>query len=154
MDNNAIVALTADIVTAHLGHNRVHIAELPQLIHAVHSGLSQIANREPVASEPGVTPAVSIRSSLRNDSIACLECGGRYKMLKRHLMADHGLEPDEYRNRWGLKFDYPVVAADYSAKRKDLAIKLGLGRRPKDSKVPAPKLQSGSKSSKADTGNG
>ncbi|MGZ3270704.1 MAG: MucR family transcriptional regulator, partial [Croceibacterium sp.] len=75
-------------------------------------------------------PAVSIRSSVKRDHVVCLEDGKKMKMLKRHLMTDHGLTPDEYRARWGLASDYPMVAPDYADKRRDLAKKIGLGRKP------------------------
>jgi predicted transcriptional regulator len=76
------------------------------------------------------TPAVSIRSSVKQDAITCLECGQKLKMLKRHLNTDHGLTPIEYKARWGLSADYPLVAPAYAAKRKELALRIGLGRKP------------------------
>jgi predicted transcriptional regulator len=82
-----------------------------------------------------------VRSSVKADAIACLECGAKMKMLKRHLSTDHGLSPAEYRARWNLAADYPMVAPDYAAKRKELAVKIGLGRKPKVvvEVAPAPK---------------
>jgi predicted transcriptional regulator len=84
-----------------------------------------------------------VRSSVKADAIACLECGAKMKMLKRHLSTDHGLTPAEYRSRWNLAADYPMVAPDYAAKRKELAVKIGLGRKPKavveTASAPAPK---------------
>jgi predicted transcriptional regulator len=82
------------------------------------------------APEARPDPAVAIRSSIKRDHIVCLEDGKKMKMLKRHLMTDHGLTPDEYRARWGLASDYPMVAPDYADKRRDLAKKIGLGRKP------------------------
>lgn len=75
-------------------------------------------------------PAVTIRSSVKRDAIICLECGAKLKMLKRHLSTDHNMSPDDYKQRWGLAADYPLVAPDYAARRRELAVKIGLGRKP------------------------
>jgi predicted transcriptional regulator len=85
-------------------------------------------------------PAVSVRSSVKADAIACLECGAKMKMLKRHLSTDHGLIPPNTAARWNLAADYPMVAPDYAAKRKELAVKIGLGRKPKAEVEAAPAL--------------
>ncbi|GGD50743.1 transcriptional regulator [Erythrobacter arachoides] len=131
-DNSAsevLITLTADIVTAHVANNNVDNNALPELIQSVYgalAGLGATAAPEEVRPEP----AVSVRSSVKKDHIVCLEDGKKMKMLKRHLMTDHGMTPDEYRARWGLASDYPMVAPDYAAKRRDLAKKIGLGRKP------------------------
>ena len=91
---------------------------------------AELAERFAARVEARPDPAVSIRSSVKRDHVVCLEDGKKMKMLKRHLMTDHGLTPDEYRARWGLASDYPMVAPDYADKRRDLAKKIGLGRKP------------------------
>ncbi len=129
-----ILALTAEIVAAHVGWNAVARAELPALIQSVFETLHGLATDAPAASV-ALTPAVPIRRSVTDAHIVCLEDGRQFKMLKRHLMSEHGLTPDQYRARWGLRADYPIVAPDYSAQRHTLAKQLGLGRKP----APSPK---------------
>jgi predicted transcriptional regulator len=138
MDSETIITLTADIASAHVSNNSLSAADVPTLIQTVYDALSGVlAPKAPV--EEKREPAVSIRSSVKADAIACLECGVKLKMLKRHLSTDHALSPAEYRARWGLHSDYPLVAPDYAAKRKELALKIGLGRKPKSETKPAPK---------------
>ncbi len=129
MADETLLTLAADIVSAHVGNNSVAVGDLPGLIQSVYSalaGLGQSAEAPPAMPEP----AVSIRSSVKPDTIVCLECGAKLKMLKRHLGTDHDLTPAEYRSRWKLGADYPMVAPNYAAMRKDLAVKIGLGRKP------------------------
>lgn len=123
-----LVTLTADIVSAHVSNNDVDVSDVPMLIASVHGALAGIGNDNQVEEAP--EPAVSIRSSIKHDHIVCLEDGKKMKMLKRHLMTDHGMTPDEYRARWGLGADYPMVAPDYAETRRVLAKKIGLGRKP------------------------
>lgn len=130
-DNNSnemLITLTADIVTAHVANNNMDGAALPSLISSVYGALAGLG--APVVAETRREPAVSVRSSIKNDHIVCLECGAKMKMLKRHLSTDHGLAPDEYRARFSLPNDYPLVAPDYAEKRRELAKKIGLGRKP------------------------
>jgi predicted transcriptional regulator len=129
MDNETLMELTAEIVSAHVGHNRVDAADVPQLITAVYGALAGAGQPESATAEK-LEPKVSIRSSVKPDAIACLECGARMKMLKRHLSTEHGLSPTDYRVRWGLASDYPMVAPDYSARRRALAVHIGLGHKP------------------------
>jgi predicted transcriptional regulator len=129
MDTAILLELTADIVSAHVGHNRVEPADVPHLIQSVYVALAGTGQGAP-AIEEAPEPKVPIRSSVKSDAIACLECGARMKMLKRHLTSDHGLSPIEYRLRWNLPHDYPMVAPDYSTKRRALAKSIGLGRKP------------------------
>lgn len=129
MDTTILLELTADIVSAHVGHNRVEPADVPHLIQSVYGALAGTGQDAP-AIEEAPEPKVSIRSSVKSDAIACLECGAKMKMLKRHLSSDHRLSPAEYRLRWNLPHDYPMVAPDYSAKRQALAKAIGLGRKP------------------------
>lgn len=129
MDKKTLIELTADIVTAHAEHNRVEIADLPLVIQSVFDALAR-AGLPDIVAEPRPEPAVSIRSSFKGDVIICLECGARMKMLKRHLLNDHGLSPTDYRKRWDLPGDYPMIAPAYSEKRRSIAKSFGLGRKP------------------------
>lgn len=124
-----LITLTSDIVAAHVSNNSVSVDEVPSLISNVYgalAGLGASTAQEEVAPEP----AVSVRASVKKDHIVCLDCGKKMKMLKRHLMTEHGMTVDEYRQRWNLGGDYPVVAPDYAETRRDLAKKIGLGRKP------------------------
>ena len=122
-----LLALTAEIVASHVSNNSVQHADLPALINEVYKALSQIG--APVVEAPAVRPqpAVPIRKSVFPDHIVCLEDGKKLKMLKRHLMTSYNLTPEQYRERWGLPGDYPMVAPDYAEQRRDLAMKIGLG---------------------------
>lgn len=129
MDQTQIINLSADIVSAHVSNNSVAAADLPVLIQSVHAALIGIAEGQkmpPLAQKP----AVPIASSVQKDTITCLECGVSMKLLKRHLSAEHGLSPREYRVRWGLGDDYPLVAPTYAARRQALAVQMGLGKAP------------------------
>ena len=127
--HETLITLTSDIVAAHVGSNNVGVGELPQLISNVYAALSGLGATAPVVETPP-EPAVSIRSSIKNDYIVCLEDGKMLKMLKRHLMTHYSMTPDQYRTRWGLSSDYPMVAPAYAEKRRELAKKIGLGRKP------------------------
>ena len=124
-----LITLASDIVAAHVSNNSVAGEELPALIQNVYGALAGLTGNN-AASAPPPEPAVSIRSSIKPDSITCLDCGKKMKMLKRHLSTDHGLSTDEYRQRWSLPADYPLVAPNYAEKRRELAKKIGLGRKP------------------------
>lgn len=127
--NETLIALTADIVAAHVSNNSVAVADLPTLIAIVHNALAGLGTTEqPVAAKQ--EPAVSVRASIKPDYIICLEDGKKLKMLKRHLMSHYGMTPDEYREKWGLPKDYPMVAPNYAEQRRGLAVKIGLGRKP------------------------
>jgi predicted transcriptional regulator len=136
MTDETLLTLAADIISAHVSNNTVSPADLPRLIQSVYGSLAGLGQEEPV--EEKREPAVSIRASVKADALTCLECGAKMKMLKRHLASDHGLTPADYRSRWGLGADYPMVAADYAARRKELAVKIGLGRKQKAVEAPAP----------------
>ncbi|MGX7895796.1 MucR family transcriptional regulator [Tsuneonella sp. HG222] len=124
-----LIMHTTDIVVSYVSNNSVAADEVSTLIRTVHATLAGLGGAEaPVEERP--EPAVSVRSSIKRDHIVCLEDGKKMKMLKRHLMTDHGMTPDEYRARWGLQADYPMVAPEYAEKRRDLAVKIGLGRKP------------------------
>ncbi len=124
-----LITLTSDIVAAHVSNNNVAVEDVPVLIQNVYNALANVGSTAPVA-ESRPEPAVSIRASVKKDHLVCLEDGKKMKMLKRHLMTDHGMTPEEYRARWGLAADYPMVAPDYAETRRDLAKKIGLGRKP------------------------
>jgi len=124
----ALITLTSDIVAAHVSNNNVTVDEVAVLIRNVHGALAGLGAAPP--AEEKLVPAVSIRTSVKADHVVCLEDGKKMKMLKRHLMTDHGLTPAEYRARWGLPADYPMVAPDYAEKRRVLAKQIGLGRKP------------------------
>ena len=121
-----LITLTADIVSAHVSNNSVAVSDLPQLIQNVHTALTGLGAK---AEEPPARPEpkVSIRSSVKPDFIVCLEDGKKLKMLKRHLMTHYQMTPDEYRQKWGLNADYPMVAPNYAEQRRSLAKKIGLG---------------------------
>ncbi len=123
--NEMLVTLTADIVAAHVSNNSVAISDLSLLINNVHAALSGLGN-EPVAEEKPV-PAVSVRASVKPDYVICLEDGKKLKMLRRHLMTHYGMTPEDYRAKWGLPADYPMVAPNYAEKRRALAKQIGLG---------------------------
>ena len=123
-----IVSIAADIVAAYVSNNPLPVAELPKLIGDIHAALRGIGTpaTEPVAKQE---PAVSIRKSVTPDYIICLEDGKKFKSLKRHLATHYNLSPDEYRQKWNLPSDYPMVAPNYAAARSALAKASGLGRK-------------------------
>lgn len=123
-----LVALTADVVSAHLSNNSVAVDEVPALIQVVHQALANLGTA-PQPVEPKQEPAVSVRASIKPDYIICLEDGKKLKMLKRHLMTHFQLTPAEYRAKWGLPADYPMVAPNYAERRRVLAKEIGLGAR-------------------------
>ncbi|ALC12159.1 MucR family transcriptional regulator [Sphingopyxis sp. 113P3] len=120
-----LVTLTADIVAAHVSNNSVAISDLAMLINNVHAALSGLGSE--AAPEEKPVPAVSIRASVKPDYIVCLEDGKKLKMLRRHLMTHYEMTPEDYRAKWGLPADYPMVAPNYAAKRRALAKEIGLG---------------------------
>lgn len=124
-----LITLTSDIVAAHVSNNSVGVDELSTLISNVFGALAGLGEAAPVI-EKAPEPAVSIRASIKPDYIVCLEDGKKLKMLKRHLMTHYNMTPDEYRARWNLPADYPMVAPNYAEKRRELAKKIGLGRKP------------------------
>ena len=123
---DTLLTLTADIVAAHVSNNSVAVNDLPNLIQNVHSALAGISGSRS-APEAKPEPKVSIRASVKPDYIVCLEDGKKQKMLKRHLMTNHGMTPDDYRQKWGLAADYPMVAPNYAEQRRTLAKSIGLG---------------------------
>lgn len=135
-----LLQFTADIIAAHVSNNSVSIGELPALIASVHGSLAGLG-AAPQQVQEELTPAVSIRSSIKPDYIVCLEDGKKLKMLKRHLMTSYQMTPEQYRAKWKLPADYPMVAPNYAEQRRSLALTIGLGRKsakPAASSEPAP----------------
>jgi len=124
---SANIAFATGIVSAYVRNNTLHTAELPDLIRSVHAALMDLSRPAPPAPE-APTPAVPVKKSIYKDYLICLEDGLKFKSLKRHLRSKYGISPEEYRVRWGLPADYPMVAPGYSEKRSKLAKKMGLGR--------------------------
>jgi predicted transcriptional regulator len=120
------ITLTADIVAAHVSNNSVAVSDIPTLIRNIHGALISLGSAAP-APVVKQEPAVSIRASIKPDYIVCLDDGKKLKMLKRHIMTHYGMTPDDYRAKWGLASDYPMVAPNYAEQRRTLAMKIGLG---------------------------
>lgn len=129
-----LLRLTTDVVAAYVQNNPVPASELSGVINMVHGSLQQL--RDGVASEPP-RPAVSIRKSVQPDYLICLEDGKKLKMLKRHLRTAYGMTPEDYRAKWGLSPDYPMVAPNYAKQRSQFAKKIGLGRKTRTSRASA-----------------
>jgi predicted transcriptional regulator len=126
-DRSELLNLTSEIVASHVSNNPVGMADLPQLIEQVYGALSRLT--QPVeAPKEELKPAVPVKKSVTDDYIICLEDGKKMKMLKRHLATSYGMTPEQYREKWGLPADYPMVAPAYSLKRQRLAKENGLGR--------------------------
>lgn len=123
-----LLALTSAIVSSHVSNNSVAVGDLPGTIENVYAALARLTQPQ-AAPEPKQEPAVAVRSSIKPDHLVCLEDGKRLKMLKRHLMSHYDMTPDEYRAKWKLPPDYPMVAPNYAKQRRDLAVKIGLGRK-------------------------
>ena len=127
-EHNELLMLTTDIVSAHLSNNPVHADEIPSLIQKVYKTLANVGSDVAAFSERP-QPAVPIKRSITPDYIICLEDGKKLKMLKRHLKTSYNMTPEEYRERWGLPADYPMVAPNYATQRSKLAKDIGLGTR-------------------------
>lgn len=133
-----LVELTADLVSAYVSNNPVPVSDLPALVAQVHQSLKSLAGAvEEAPQQEKLAPAVPVRKSVTPDHIVCLEDGKKFKSLKRHLATHHGMTPEEYRAKWNLPADYPMVAPAYAAARSQLAKEMGLGRK-KQEEAPAP----------------
>jgi len=143
---DTVLRLTAQIVAAHIEHNSVQAEALPNLIEKVYQTLRDVGQAPIEPSRP--VPAVPIKQSVKPDYIICMEDGKKLKMLKRHLMTSYQLTPGQYRARWGLPMDYPMVAPSYAKVRSSLAKKIGLGRK---SEAPAPQAPAKRRGPKAGT---
>ena len=127
-EKNEVIEMTADIVSAYVGNNTVSAAELPALIQSGHRALAGVSGGAEVVEAAPRDPAVPIRRSITPDFIICLEDGRKFKSLKRHLRTKYNMSPEEYRAKWGLPKDYPMVAPNYAKARSDLAKQMGLGQ--------------------------
>jgi predicted transcriptional regulator len=128
-EQNQLIELTADIVSAHVSNNTVSLSDVARLVQQVHEALSGLG-QAPAAPEPQKKePVVSVRASVKPDYIVCMECGKRQRTLKRHLQSAHGMSPDQYRQDYGLPNTYPMVAPEYAERRRELAKAIGLGSR-------------------------
>ncbi len=123
-----LIEMVSDIVSAYVAHNPVPVADLPKLIERVHATLTEIETSGSAETTPELKPAVAVRKSVTDDHIVCLEDGKKFKSLKRHLRTRYDMSPDEYREKWKLPADYPMVAPNYAKQRSDLARKMGLGQ--------------------------
>lgn len=125
--NEMLITFTSDIVAAHVSNNSVAVSDLPLIISSVHGALAGLSGQAAEQARPD--PAVPIKSSIKPDYVVCLEDGKKLKMLKRHLMTHYGMTPEDYRAKWGLPNDYPMVAPNYAEKRRQLAKAIGLGKK-------------------------
>ncbi len=128
-NSSELLELTTEIVAAHVGNNSVAISDLTQLIQDVYRTLANVGSQPAAPERP--QPAVAVKKSVTPDYIICLEDGKKLKMLKRHLKTAYNMTPEEYRERWGLPADYPMVAPNYAQHRSSLAKKIGLGTKPR-----------------------
>ena len=126
--NGPFIGLTANIVSAYVSNNSVAAADIPALISQVHSALLRVSNGQSEASAEPLKPAVTIKKSITPEHIVCLEDGKKFKSLKRHLRTQYNMTPEQYREKWGLPLDYPMVAPNYAAARSQLAKQMGLGQ--------------------------
>mgnify|MGYP003401656579 CR=1 FL=1 len=123
-----LIEMVSDIVSAYVAHNPVPVADLPKLIEKVHATLTEIETSGSAEVTPELKPAVAVRKSVTDDHIVCLEDGKKFKSLKRHLRTQYNMTPEQYRDKWGLPPDYPMVAPNYAVARSQLAKKMGLGQ--------------------------
>jgi len=127
-EKSEIIEMTADIVSAYVGNNSVSAADLPSLIQSIHRALSGVSGAPEAVEVAPKEPAVPIKRSIQQDFLICLEDGRKFKSLKRHLRTKYNLSPEEYRAKWNLPKDYPMVAPNYAKARSDLAKQMGLGQ--------------------------
>lgn len=127
--DNDLIDLSTEIVSAYVSHNALSVTDLPKLIADVHSALRGLRSTAPVEAAEELKPAVPVKKSIAADYLICLEDGKKFKSLKRHLRTHYDMSPEEYREKWGLPADYPMVAPNYSATRSRLAKDNGLGRK-------------------------
>jgi predicted transcriptional regulator len=122
------IELTAEIVSAYVSNNTVSAAEIPSLINQVHTALSRVSGKPGESPSEPLKPAVSVKKSITPEHIVCLEDGKKFKSLKRHLRTQYNMTPEQYRDKWNLGADYPMVAPNYAAARSQLAKQMGLGQ--------------------------
>ena len=142
--SNAYIELTTEIVSAYVSNNSLPTAELPALIEAIYGSLNKIASGTQEVPVETLVPAIAVKKSITPDFIICLEDGKKFKSLKRHLRTKYDMTPDQYRAKWGLPSDYPMVAPNYASARSELAKAMGLGaqrRKPTEAPAPAPRAR-------------
>ena len=127
-DSTDYIALTAEIVSAYVSNNTVASSDIPALINQIHGALRRVSTGDAPPSSELLKPAVPIKKSINPDFIVCLEDGKKFKSLKRHLRTQYGMSPEQYRDKWSLPADYPMVAPNYAAARSQLAKQMGLGQ--------------------------
>lgn len=132
-DNTQLIELTADIVAAHVSNNSVAVGDVANLVQRVHGALSGLGQSAEEPEEQKKVPVVSVRASVKQDYIVCMECGKKQRTLKRHLQSAHGMSPDQYRQDYGLPREYPMTAPSYSRQRQEMARSIGLGRKRQNS---------------------
>jgi len=137
MEQEQLISLTADIVSAHVSNNTVALSDVPILVQRVFEALAAAGAPTPAEEPQGKTPVVSVRASIKPEYLVCMECGRQQKTLKRHLQTAHGMTPAQYRSDYGLPDSYPMVAPKYSEQRRSLAKEIGLGRKPRGAKAAA-----------------
>ncbi|CAN7624791.1 MucR family transcriptional regulator [Phenylobacterium sp. LjRoot225] len=137
-EKSEFIELTADIVSAYVGKNSVSAADLPGLIKSIHDAISGVSSGQTEAPVVAQAPAVSVRKSINPDFLICLEDGRRFKSLKRHLRTKYNMSPEDYRAKWGLPKDYPMVSPNYAASRSALAKSMGLGQGGRQAPKPKP----------------
>jgi predicted transcriptional regulator len=128
MENENLIGLTAEIVATYVANNRVATSDVADIVQQVHRALAKLGEAPPQVTVEKI-PVVSVRSSIKPDYLVCMECGGKHKMLKRHIMTAHQMTPAQYRADYGLPDTYPMVAPNYSEQRRSLALASGLGRK-------------------------
>ncbi|HTH16485.1 MAG TPA: MucR family transcriptional regulator [Magnetospirillum sp.] len=128
-NRDELLRMAVDVVAAYVSKNPLPAGQIPEVIHTVYASLSSLEGGAPEAKAEAPKPAVPVKKSVTPDYIVCLEDGKKLKMLKRHLRTTYNMTPDEYRAKWGLPPDYPMVAPNYAAQRSDFAKKIGLGRK-------------------------
>jgi predicted transcriptional regulator len=128
MPAEELLRMTSEVAAAYVSNNNLPSTQLPDVIRTIHESLAALSGAKVAAASEPPTPAVAIKKSITPDYIVCLEDGKKLKMLKRHLRSTYNMTPDEYRHRWGLPADYPMVAPNYAAQRSAFAKKIGLGR--------------------------
>ena len=126
--NGNYIELTAEIVSAYVSNNTVPASEIPGLINQVHAALARVSSKSGDAPAEPLKPAISVKKSITPEHIVCLEDGKKFKSLKRHLRTQYNMTPEQYRDKWGLNADYPMVAPNYAAARSQLAKQMGLGQ--------------------------
>jgi predicted transcriptional regulator len=127
-ESSSFIGLTAEIVSAYVSNNSVPAAEIPALISQVHTALARVSSNRGEFIADSARPAVTVKKSITPDYIVCLEDGKKFKSLKRHLRTQYNITPEQYREKWGLPTDYPMVAPNYAAARSQLAKQMGLGQ--------------------------